>query len=203
MLTKRMKICIAAVVALLILLAGILVFRSLYPATPTKTVPFSLNNLKPERRFIILTVMNLSIAYQQWDSYNRTSYQYLMEHWNTYTERIKDDIKAMYSSRGADIKDLSIVHIDNNRTIEIHFVVDNKVSSDDEITADFLWFLDAWNLDFIDNGFQETNHGLVWSGNLGGVLTSITVNVPPQPAPYKAWGSPYGHCHGHIWWSRK
>jgi len=72
--------------------------------------------------------------------------------------------------------------------------------NDNTVTADFLWFLEAWNLDFINSHFMESSHGLIWRGNLRNIPTIIIVNVPKQPGPYKTWGEPHGHCHGHIRW---
>ena len=60
--------------------------------------------------------------------------------------------------------------------------------------------LEPLGLDFINNHFKETTHGLSWEGSLNGVLTKVEVILPPQKVPYVAWGQPIGHCHGHAWW---
>jgi len=70
----------------------------------------------------------------------------------------------------------------------------------DRYTADFLWLLNPLGLDFIDDNFKESKHGLSWEGKLASVLTTIEVECPPQDSVYKAWQYPVGHCHGHIWW---
>ena len=70
----------------------------------------------------------------------------------------------------------------------------------DRYTADLLWLLTPLGLDFIDNDFEESNHGLFWEGCVNGIPMSIEVKCPPQDCVYEAWQSPVGHCHGHIWW---
>ena len=67
-------------------------------------------------------------------------------------------------------------------------------------TADFLRLLRPLGLDFIDDNFEKSRTGLSWEGSVNSVPTSIRVECPPQDSIYEAWGSPYGHCHGHIWW---
>ncbi len=188
-------------VVLAIIAGAILYLLALQPSS-SNVAPSTFGNLIPEKRVIVLSVEGSNITYVQTDTFNKSAYNYILAHWDSYIENVKDDMDKMYASRGAEITSLSIGHPEN-RIIKIKFVVDNRVTGNDEITADFLWFLNAWNLDFINNHFNETNHGLTWSGTLDSVSTTIIVNVPPQPTPYKAWGSPYGHCHGHIWWPKQ
>jgi len=68
-------------------------------------------------------------------------------------------------------------------------------------TADFSWLLWPLGLDFINNGFNETKNGLYWGSVVEGIPTKVAVKLPPQEEPYKAWGTVYGHCHAHVWWS--
>jgi hypothetical protein len=173
-------------------------------STVTSTITGTLTSLpKPTSRLIILRVPRSKyvIIYDEWVSYNSGDYSLIKAYWDKYVSLMRDEILKLY--RNANIVNISITCFDSNHTIKIGFLVTNKVWSNGEVTADFLWFLNAWSLDFIDNKFSEHNDGLSWSGVLGGVETTIIVKVPPQPGPYKAWSSPYGHCHGHIWWPKK
>ncbi|MCD6323510.1 MAG: hypothetical protein J7L55_00120 [Desulfurococcales archaeon] len=88
-----------------------------------------------------------------------------------------------------------------NGSVEVGFRVYNKVwVSDGQQYADFLWFLTPNSLDLIENHFTELRNGLRWSGTLEGVPTLIEIDLPTQDVPYRAWGQPVGHCHGHAWW---
>jgi hypothetical protein len=96
-----------------------------------------------------------------------------------------------------------LAYNEETNEVIISFNVTNKVwISNGKVVADFLWFLNAWHLDFINNRFHETMNGLVWQGILNDVPTTIRITVPRQPGVYEAWGEPYGHCHGHIWWPK-
>ena len=184
----------------LVIIAGTI----LYLVTRQPSVPSNIttSNLKPEKRVITLTVEGWNIKCMEVDTFDNSTYNHIVSNWDSYIAEVQNNINKMYATRGARITSLHMGYSECDTTVIITFVVDNKVTSNSEITADFLWFLNAWNLDFIDDHFNETSHGLTWNGVLKDVPTTIMVNVPPQPAPYKAWGSPYGHCHGHIWWPK-
>ena len=70
----------------------------------------------------------------------------------------------------------------------------------DRYTADFLWFLNPLGLDFIEDDFEKSKHGLSWEGSVNGVSMIIKIECPPQDSVYEAWQHPVGHCHGHVWW---
>ena len=70
-------------------------------------------------------------------------------------------------------------------------------------TARFQWLLTPFNLDFIDDSFTPSKTGLSWRGELNGIPTTIIVKAPTQEADYMAWHHPNGHCHAHVWWTKK
>lgn len=70
-------------------------------------------------------------------------------------------------------------------------------------TARFQWLLSHFNLDFIDDSFVPSKTGLSWEGELRGLPTTIIVKAPTQEADYTAWHHPNGHCHAHVWWTKK
>ena len=72
--------------------------------------------------------------------------------------------------------------------------------SGSKYTADLLWLLKPYELDFIDDDFEESKTGLSWQGMANSMPMSIEVRCPPQECIYGAWQEPVGHCHGHIWW---
>jgi hypothetical protein len=205
------KVILSVVIASIVLAVGIALYIIVSPGTggaSTQTSPYPTTGhgvwSKPLKRVIILRVLdNMSISYMEQDIYDRGSYEVITGNWSSYVEELKHMIREKYGSSGAGITDIRITRSDENYSVIIIFYVTNRVWSDDRVTADFLWFLNAWNLDFIDSHFNETDHGLSWNGVLDGVATSIEVIVPRQPGPYKAWGEPYGHCHGHVWWPRR
>ncbi len=162
----------------------------------------SLNN-SPSYRVIELIVPKgrYVIIYKQVDVFDSGTFNYVRDRWDICYSNITKYIKLL-ETHGAHIVDLNVIRYDENTSIIIRFKVDNRVWSDDRVTADFLWFLNTWGLDFIDDKFNETNWGLEWTGVLNGIRTRIIVRVPEQLTPYKAWNTPYGHCHGHVWWPR-
>ena len=70
-------------------------------------------------------------------------------------------------------------------------------------TARFQWLLTRLGLDFIDDSFTPLKTGLSWSGERNGIPTTIIVKAPTQEADYAAWHHPNGHCHAHVWWTKK
>lgn len=141
------------------------------------------------------------IWYRESLHYSPSGYSYIRSHWLAYASNLSARLKGVYASRGAEVSGVEVIGLDYNHTVEASFTVTNKVwVSNGEVTADFLWFLDAWGLDFIGSHFRESRSGLSWSGSINGTRVSIVILVPTQPGPYRAWGEPYGHCHGHIWW---
>jgi hypothetical protein len=80
-------------------------------------------------------------------------------------------------------------------------VHDAITKSDDRYRATFIWLLRPLRLDFIDDKFKENKEGLLWEGEIGGISTSIAIELPPQDSVYEAWQQPVGHCHGHVWWT--
>ncbi|MEB3756188.1 MAG: hypothetical protein GSR79_04950 [Desulfurococcales archaeon] len=157
----------------------------------------------PSNRIIVLKASeeNMSIGYIETLNYDNESFHIITDKWNQYVRNTKEEINNTYASRGAHIVDLTISYDKLNRSVIITFTVTNEMRiHGNKVVADFLWFLEAWNLDFINSHFMESSHGLIWRGDLKNIPTIIIVNVPWQREPYKAWGEPYGHCHGHIWW---
>ncbi|MEB3756932.1 MAG: hypothetical protein GSR79_08790 [Desulfurococcales archaeon] len=157
----------------------------------------------PSNRIIVLKASeeNMSIGYIETLNYDNESFHIITDKWSQYVRNTKEEINNTYASRGAHIVDLTISYDKLNRSVIITFTVTNEMwIHGNNVVADFLWFLEAWNLDFINSHFMESSHGLIWRGDLKNIPTIIIVTLPGQREPYKAWGEPYGHCHGHIWW---
>jgi hypothetical protein len=188
--------------ALVLILALSLVALHRSPTSKGETPVLNSTALRPESRMIILTVEGKDIVCTQRETFNESAYRRISANWVSYSSKLKEKMLKTYGSEGTKIASLNVSLGKERRTVEVDFTVVNKVTVNSEVTADFLWFLGPWNLDLLDDKFNETEHGLTWEGVLEGVPTSITVNVPPQAGPYKAWGSPYGHCHGHVWWPK-
>ena len=155
----------------------------------------------PSNRIIVIKASekNMSIRYIETLNYDDKSFHIITDKWSQYVQNIKEEINDIYASRGARIVDLTILCDKLDRSVIITFTITNEMwINDNTVTADFLWFLEAWNLDFINSHFMESSHRLIWRGNLRNIPTIIIVNVPKKSGPYKTWGEPYGHCHGHI-----
>ncbi len=176
------------------------------PALPSNassiTINASLQSIKPVKRLFIIGVSNdyKFILFNETLFYGENTYEIIINHWREFKENILGEIKK-YESSGAHITSYEIKPLNNTYAVNVLFRVDNRIwNSGGEVTMDLLWFLNNWGLDLINNHFNESNHSLKWSGYLMGVFTIIDIELPEQPGIYKAWGTPYGHCHGHIWW---
>ena len=161
--------------------------------------PANVTSLKPIERIISVKVVNTTLHYVEVVTYSPKDFKYITWYWSVLRDAVVRNITRTYSS----ISPLNLevrTSIVNNSVI-IEFDVAGEVwASDSHYTADFLWMLEPLGLDFINNHFKETTHGLSWEGFLNGVLTKVEVILPPQKVPYVAWGQPIGHCHGHAWW---
>jgi hypothetical protein len=180
--------------------------QSLTSATTTSTLAtVNLKEIKPDKILISMNVIEnkLIIEYKEIDKYSEKNYDAIKNHWNDFLKTRTAEIKDVYAHVNTEIENITVTRDDKNNTVLIKFDVGNEIwTSFNRTTADFLWFLRAWNLDFIQDHFTEKNNGLFWNGTINGVEVHISILLPPQPEPYKAWNEPYGHCHGHVWWPK-
>jgi hypothetical protein len=154
---------------------------------------------EPESISIIVSVKEPVIKGVILFHYNHTETMRIVEKWGEYEVLYADRIKTLFHEANLTIVDEK--YNLSGSSVVITFYVSGKIwKSDDRVTADFLWLLDPLNLDFIESGFTETNHGLYWNGCFNGIALSVSIELPSQPKPYIAWGSDIGHCHGHVWW---
>ncbi len=110
-------------------------------------------------------------------------------------------IATFEGKHNVDARDFEVLFDEVSRASILSCQVYGCVSrSAERYTADFLWLLNPLGLDFIDDNFDQSKTGLSWEGSVNDVPMVITVECPPQDSIYEAWGEPYGHCHGHIWW---
>jgi len=108
---------------------------------------------------------------------------------------------ARYGERGEYVVLRSIKFNEDKRATILTAEIHNAISkSGDSYHATFLWLLQPLGLDFIDDNFNESKHGLSWEGRIDSISTTIKVECPSQDSVYEAWQQPVGHCHGHIWW---
>ncbi len=169
------------------------------PSPNTTTTVVTAVSFSLMKRVITTSIKDSIITYTEWRYYSKPSLT--TQTIKALKEKITNEIMRTYS--GINITNLSISVYPNN-TIKIVFAVSGKVwLSGNEKYADFLWLLTPLGLDFIENHFNETNHGLYWVGTLNNVSTEINVLLPKQATVYKAWGNTVGHCHGHVWWPTK
>lgn len=119
-----------------------------------------------------------------------------------FSKLSEQDLKAKFKEKyKVDAREFEFSFDEASHSTTIECQVYGSISkSADRYTADLLWFLTPLGLDFIDDDFEKSNHGLSWEGEIDGVPTTIEVECPPQDSIYEAWQDPVGHCHGHIWW---
>lgn len=119
-----------------------------------------------------------------------------------FSELSDDDLRARFEERyDVEAEDFEFSFDGRNHsTITECYIYGIISKSQDRYRADFLWFLNPLGLDFIEDGFEKSNHGLSWKGDVKGVPTTNEVECPLQDSIYEAWQHPVGHCHGHVWW---
>jgi hypothetical protein len=191
------------VLVILVLAAVTIIAIYLVPQIPfpIHSTPTLQNMTLPQPRSIsiVVSVREPLIEGSILFHYTHNEMLRIVEKWGDYEPLYSDRVKTLFHEAN-----LTVVEEDYNiskESVRIRFYVTGKIwRSGDRVTADFLWLLNPFNLDFIESGFKETNHGLYWSGSFNGIPLSVSVELPPQPAPYAAWGSDVGHCHGHVWW---
>ncbi len=169
-------------------------------STPYSSTTSSAAKPVPKKIVIMLFVHEEDIIFQEIISYTDiTSKTVCMEALNTIKISLLEDLQRKYLER---LNHSSITfECLSNGSVLLTFKVYGKIwISGGEKYADFLWFLKPNNLDFIENRFKELKNGLSWSGVLEGVPVEILIRLPSQEYPYRAWGKPVGHCHGHAWW---
>jgi hypothetical protein len=171
---------------ILIILSSLILFVCAQPSvvpTPTNEV---------SKQIIELEVVEQAVHYRCQSFWTGEYFSHLSE----------SDLEARFNEKyNADARDFefSFDKATYSTTIKCH--ISGAISKGtDSYTADLLWFLNPLGLDFIDNNFKESDHGLSLEGSIGGVPTVIEVDCPPQESIYEAWQQPVGHCHGHIWW---
>ena len=188
-----------AVIAVVVISAAVITAHVLNAPSSKPLAPANVTSLKPIERVISVKVVNTTLHYIEVITYSPKDFKYIAQHWGVLRDEVIQSITRTYSS--ISFLNLEAYTSPANNSVIIEFDVAGKVwVSDGHYTADFLWMLEPLGLDFINNHFKETTHGLNWEGVLNGVLTKVEVILPPQQVPYVAWGQPIGHCHGHAWW---
>ena len=198
---------IAVFIIIFIVLAAVLVLsvihlpsKPLTPETISVQHQFFMGNLPwPDSLDITVNIVELNENTTLAFHYAPETFNQIKHRWKDYRMRFVSSIENFFNkTKTADIK---AVYIERGHEIIVLFNATNKIwLSNKEYTADFLWLLTPLGLDFIENGFKEYNDKLTWSDVINGEEVNVTVLLPPQNTTYKAWGSPVGHCHGHVWW---
>ena len=144
------------------------------------------------KRIIDVTVVDQILLYQ------------CQSFWSAkkFLEISEDDLKARFEDKyDVDAREFEFsFEPASHSTTTRCYIYGTVTKSQTRYTADLLWLLKPYTLDFINDNFKESKSGLAWEGSTNGSLMSIKVECPPQDCAYEAWGDPVGHCHGHIWW---
>lgn len=119
-----------------------------------------------------------------------------------FAEISQDDLKARFKEKysvDATEFEFSFEPADHSTVTKCR-IYGAITRSGNRYTADLLWLLRPYRLDFIDDDFKKSKTGFSWQGTINDIPMSINVSCPPQDCIYEAWQHPVGHCHGHIWW---
>ena len=145
------------------------------------------------------------IHYQQQSSWNESEFSAIMNNKEEFKNAVITDFNEKLSGygEGGEYAVGADVEFEETRKAtvlksDVHGAITRR---DDSYRATFLWLLRPLGLSFINNNFKGSKEGLSWAGEVNGVPTSITIELPPQESVYEAWQHPVGHCHGHVWWA--
>jgi hypothetical protein len=163
----------------------------------------------PEERLlgnnITVEVEGTIIHYQQQSFWNESEFSAIQANKEEFKNAVIKDFTeelSRYGEGGEYAVNADVVFDEARKATILKCDVHDAITkSDDSYRATFIWLLRPLGLDFIDDKFEESKEGLFWDGEVEGILTSITVKLPPQESVYEAWKHPVGHCHGHVWWS--
>ena len=119
-----------------------------------------------------------------------------------FPELSEEDLEARFKEKyDVDAREFDFSFEPANRSTVTKCRIYGAITkSTNRYTADLLWLLRPYELDFINDNFKKSTTGLSWQGTINGIGMSIKVKCPPQDCAYEAWQEPVGHCHGHIWW---
>ncbi|MEA1995338.1 MAG: hypothetical protein U9N18_04190 [Campylobacterota bacterium] len=120
---------------------------------------------------------------------------------SNHIKNFKDDL-FKYGERGEYVAGIDVEFNKVANSIILRCDVLGAVSkTGNNYQTTFMWLLRSLGLDFINNKFSESKNGLFWKGQIGGIPTTVKVELPPQNSAYAAWHHPNGHCHAHVWWT--
>ncbi|NQE04321.1 hypothetical protein C5S32_00485 [ANME-1 cluster archaeon GoMg1] len=145
------------------------------------------------------------IHYQKQSFWTESEFSAILENKEDFKSEIIQDFNeklSRYGERGEYAVGADVEFEETKKATVFKCDVHDAVTkSDDSYRATFIWLLSPLELDFIDDNFEESKEGLSWEGEVDGIPTSITIELPPQETVYAAWEEPVGHCHGHVWWA--
>ena len=159
---------------------------------------------RPLYRRITAEVVGIEVRYVEELKWGNETFPSILKDRSAFGEALIHSFTSRVSRFGVKAVNCSVTFNETALTTVLECHVTGCVSKTfNRYTADFSWLLWPLGLDFIDSGFAEAEDGLSWRGDLEGVPAEVVVKLPPQEGPYKAWASPYGHCHAHVWWIGK
>ena len=154
---------------------------------------------------ITVEVEETIIHYQKQSFWTESEFSAILENKEDFKSEIIQDFNeklSRYGERGEYAVGADVEFEETKKATVLKCDVHDAVTkSDDSYRATFIWLLSPLGLDFIDDNFEESKEGLSWEGEVDGIPTSITIELPPQETVYAAWEEPVGHCHGHVWWA--
>ncbi|MCK4736496.1 MAG: PGF-CTERM sorting domain-containing protein [Methanophagales archaeon] len=154
---------------------------------------------------ITVEVEETTIHYQKQSFWTESEFSAILENKEDFKSEIIQDFNeklSRYGERGEYAVGADVEFEETKKATVFKCDVHDAVTkSDDSYRATFIWLLSPLGLDFIDDNFEESKEGLSWEGEVDGIPTSITIELPPQETVYAAWEEPVGHCHGHVWWA--
>lgn len=159
---------------------------------------------KPLHRRIAAEVVGLEVKYVEELKWGNETFALILKDRPAFVNSTISSFTSRVSRFGVKVVNCSVSFNETALTTILECYISGCISKTfNRYTADFSWLLWPLGLDFIDSGFSEAKDSLSWSGVLEGVPTEVIVKLPPQEGPYRAWATPYGHCHAHVWWVGK
>jgi len=161
------------------------------------TLPTSADQIK---RVILAEAEETVVHYQSESFWAESEFSRILEAKAEFSSDIIAEFEADLSKYSQQAINANVEFNENRESTILRCDIQGAISkSDHSYYAVFSWLLKPLELDFIDNGFEESEKGLFWEGPANGIPTAVTVKLPViHGSVYEAWAHPIGHCHAHA-----
>nr|AAU83329.1 hypothetical protein GZ27E7_3 [uncultured archaeon GZfos27E7] len=131
---------------------------------------------------ITMEVEETFIHYQKQSFWTESDFVAILDNKKVFKNNVIRDFNeklSRYGERGEFAVGADVEFYEAKKATVLKCDVHDAITkSDDSYRATFIWLLRPLRLDFIDDKFKENKEGLLWEGEVEGILTSITIKLP-------------------------